>query len=267
MKALSRAIVLGLPLVLLSGPALAGPLKLEIRNGRVTLEARDVPVRDILAEWARLGQTRIENREQVGGAPVTLTLNNVPERDALDILLRAVSGYIAAPRALPVQDASMYDVIFVLAAARPASSQGTGSAQTPAQQQLFRGGRGQTASPGIVRQPGDPGDENADSPMPPGAVLDQMQRLESIRMEQLQQLGVVDSMRSGQVQIQMSPGGQMMQTAPATQQSQPPPYTSKPGMPTAAPGALVPGMPTGVTTAPGATPPTAAKPIKPPGGP
>ena len=33
--------------------ALAGELKLTIANGRVTLIAQDVPVREILAEWAR----------------------------------------------------------------------------------------------------------------------------------------------------------------------------------------------------------------------
>ena len=261
MKALSRAVLLVLPLVLLSGPALAGTLKLEIRNGRVTLEARDVPVRDILAEWARLGQTRIENRERVGGAPVTLTLKDVPEREALDVLLRAVSGYIAAPRSTPVADASMYDVIYVLAAARPASPQGTGSAQTQSQQQLFRGGRGQTVPPGMVMQPNDPADEGADSPMPavmrPGFVMDQ-------------QVPYPGAPGLSQIQIQMSPG-MLMPATPAGQGSQSLPFTGSPGMPTAAPGAVAPGMPTGGTTVPGVTPPstpgTVAKPIKPPGQP
>ncbi|MEP6917534.1 MAG: hypothetical protein ABJC89_17920, partial [Acidobacteriota bacterium] len=39
--------------------AQAGELKLTIGNGRATLIAQDVPLRQILAEWARLGQTTI----------------------------------------------------------------------------------------------------------------------------------------------------------------------------------------------------------------
>ena len=44
-------------------------------NGRVTLVAKDVTVREILAEWARVGQTRIVNAEKLTGGPVTLELD------------------------------------------------------------------------------------------------------------------------------------------------------------------------------------------------
>ena len=59
-----------------------------MQNGRVSLVAKDATVRQILAEWARVGQTKIVNVERVPGGPVTLELTNVPEAQALDVLLR-----------------------------------------------------------------------------------------------------------------------------------------------------------------------------------
>lgn len=99
-----------------------GHLQLSIGNGRVTLIADQVPVRTILAEWARLGQSRIVNAEKVMGAPVTLRLIDVPEEEALDVVLRSASGYLAAPRATPVPNASRFDRIMILATSRPTSA-------------------------------------------------------------------------------------------------------------------------------------------------
>ena len=48
-------------------------------TGRSSLVAKDATVRQILAEWARVGQTRIVNGERIAGGPVTLELTNVPE--------------------------------------------------------------------------------------------------------------------------------------------------------------------------------------------
>ena len=57
---------LALATVLISGcasVASAGDLKLTIDNGRVTLIAQDVPLRQILDEWARIGKTTIVNAD------------------------------------------------------------------------------------------------------------------------------------------------------------------------------------------------------------
>ncbi|HZB25430.1 MAG TPA: hypothetical protein VE379_04830, partial [Vicinamibacterales bacterium] len=81
-----------------ASPAVAQDLKLSMANGRVTLVAQDVPVRQILAEWARIGGTRIVNAEKLVGPPVTLQLIDYPEGRALDVLLRDAAGYMAAPR-------------------------------------------------------------------------------------------------------------------------------------------------------------------------
>lgn len=93
-----------------------------MQNGRVSVVAKDATIRQILTEWARVGQTKIVNVERIPGGPITLELNNVPEATALEVLLRAMSGYIAAPRAVDAANLSRYDRIIVmptLASARP----------------------------------------------------------------------------------------------------------------------------------------------------
>jgi hypothetical protein len=90
------------------------PLRLQISGGRVTLHAQNVPVRTILAEWARIGGAQIVNGDRVAGAPVTLDLEGVPERQALEIILRGVSGYVVAAREPGASGASMYDRIMIL---------------------------------------------------------------------------------------------------------------------------------------------------------
>jgi hypothetical protein len=103
---------------LLPGSASAGELKLSMQNGRVTILADNVPVRQILQEWARVGQTRIVNADKLSGPAITLQLVDALEKDALDILLRSASGYIAAPRPVAVENAAFYDRVTILASSR-----------------------------------------------------------------------------------------------------------------------------------------------------
>lgn len=116
-----------LALVLASAlPAAAQQLKLEISDGRVTLEANAVPLRQILTEWARIGGTKVVGGDKVTGAPVTLKLVNVTERQALDVLLRDVAGFMAAPRlASAPPGASGFDRILILATSSATPSQGS----------------------------------------------------------------------------------------------------------------------------------------------
>jgi hypothetical protein len=89
-------------------------VQLSIHDGRVTLVATNATVRQILTEWARVGQTKIVNVERIPGGPLTLQFTNVSEQEALDILLRSVTGYMAAPRPVQVGNLSRYDRILVL---------------------------------------------------------------------------------------------------------------------------------------------------------
>ena len=103
---------------LVAAVLMAAPLRAEVRismdNGKVTVKANNATVREILAEWARAGHARIINGDRVTGGPITLELTNMPEGQALDIILRSVAGYMAAPRAAADPTASLYDRIMIL---------------------------------------------------------------------------------------------------------------------------------------------------------
>ena len=114
-------------------PAARAEVQLSIRNGRVTILAKDATVRQILAEWARVGKTRIINVERIPGGPITLELKDVPETEALDVLLRTLSGYLAAPRtALTAADASVFDSIVVMPTIAVAAPRTGAPASSPA---------------------------------------------------------------------------------------------------------------------------------------
>lgn len=103
----------------LSTQAAADELKLSMQDGRVTIIANNVPLRQILQEWARVGQAQIVNADKLSGPAITLQLNDVSEKEALDILLRSASGYIAAPRPVAIAGAAMYDRVTIMATSRP----------------------------------------------------------------------------------------------------------------------------------------------------
>ena len=113
-------------------PAFAGELKLSINSGRVTIIATNVPIAQVLQKWARVGQTRIVNGDRIMGPPISVQLVNVSEKEALDIILRSASGYVAAPRAQLVTGTSMYDRIMVMATSiAPPPSSGPVAAAPP----------------------------------------------------------------------------------------------------------------------------------------
>lgn len=117
MQKISRCLIA----VLLAGPvsvAAAGDLQLTLANGRATLIAQDVPLRQILDEWARVGKTTIVNGDKLAGPPMTLQLVDRPEREVLDLLLRSASGYIAAQREVALAGASQFDRVMILPVSR-----------------------------------------------------------------------------------------------------------------------------------------------------
>ena len=172
---------------MLAGPASAAELRLEIANGLVTIVATDTPLRQILAEWARVGGTRFVNAERVAGPPVTLQLQQVPEQQALAILLRSVAGYLAAPRRAGGTGASQYDSVMILATSTPPATPAPAAAAARGQvnplirpnpqleqlEQPTPDDDGKDASEGFIavgsapapRQPTSPG-----FPMPPGNI-------------------------------------------------------------------------------------------------
>jgi hypothetical protein len=114
--------------------ASAGDLTLTLANGRATLIAQDVPLRQILDEWARVGKTTIVNGDKLTGPPMTLQLVDRPEREVLDLVLRSASGYIAAPRGGNLAGASQFEKVMIL----PVSRGPVGMASTPPPTQFGR---------------------------------------------------------------------------------------------------------------------------------
>jgi hypothetical protein len=142
------------------------PLALQISDGRVTLHAQNVPIRTILAEWARVGGAKIVNGDRVAGSPLTLDLEGVPERQAIDIILRSVSGYVLAARDPGAPGASMYDRIMILPTSVAPRN------PTPAATPVFQGAPAGIIRPIVPRQAddqngNDDGDATAITPVNP----------------------------------------------------------------------------------------------------
>ena len=141
--------------------AAAQGVTLEFQDGKVRLNAQNVPVSQILSEWSRRGRTTIVNGERVPGPPVTLELQDVPEQQALDIVLRNVSGYLVAAREAEIAGASTFDRIYIL----PTSSRPTTAAATSPPQAI----QVQDESDDEPLPPNSP--RGANTPVAPGARL------------------------------------------------------------------------------------------------
>jgi hypothetical protein len=97
----------------------AAEVRVTMSGGRVSLLAKNATVGQILAEWAKVGQTKIVNAERAGGGPMTLELTDVPEVEALEIILRSAAGYVLAPRQAETANASRFDRILILPPSAP----------------------------------------------------------------------------------------------------------------------------------------------------
>ena len=139
----------------------AAEVQLTMSGGRVSLSAKNATIGQILAEWANVGQTKIVNAERVGGGPMTLELTNVPEVEALEILLRSAGGYVLAPRHAGPASASQYDRILILPQSTAVSSAPrVATVPPPPPARPFA-----PPQPGqIAFQPPAPADDNADEP-------------------------------------------------------------------------------------------------------
>ena len=100
----------------------ADGVEVAFSNGRVTLGAQDVTVRDILAEWAAAGHTQFIDVDDLMPVPMRLHLIDVPEADALRLLLRNAAGFVAAPRAVAVTGVSTFDRVMIMASSQRAPS-------------------------------------------------------------------------------------------------------------------------------------------------
>ena len=146
MKLYKGGLLLSIMLATPATPAIAGQLRLEMSGGRVTLVAEDVTIGQILDEWARVGQTQVINGDRLSGSPVTLQLTSVPEKLALDVILRSTTGYIAALRRGENLGLSFYERILVLTTNTTGPPPQSIAAPLPSQESQFP-----TRVPGLVR--------------------------------------------------------------------------------------------------------------------
>src|SRR5262245_45158507 len=122
-RIMRKFIGLAAALVALTASTASADVQVSMQNGRVTIVAKDATLRQILTEWARVGQTKIVNVERVPGGPITLELRDLPEDQALKILLRPISGFMTAPRtSVATGSASVFDRIIVLPTLAAASA-------------------------------------------------------------------------------------------------------------------------------------------------
>lgn len=241
--------------VALTSSLASADVKVTLQNGRVSIVAKDATVRQILTEWARVGQTKVVNVERIPGGPQTIELTNVPEAEALDVLLRAISGFIAAPRTTPAAaGASQFDSIVVMPTAAaprpPATASPTPATPTMMPQQMPANTDDDTdderpqapvAMPPGMQPPGVP---------PRGPIFNQFPQPQVVNPQ-----GVAMPQPFNQVQPQV------VQPPPQTQQ---PPAQQPSTQPTAPYGGVaVPGM---VAPAPAQTNPNQTEPMRRPRG-
>jgi hypothetical protein len=134
MNALLRLTATAGLLAVTGSAAYAQQVQLTIKDGRVTLKTENATVRQILDEWTRVGGTKIVNADKAAGQPVSLTLVDVPEREALDTVMRQAAGYAVVERTTEAPNASVFDRILVMARTTPvtqtASTAASASAST-----------------------------------------------------------------------------------------------------------------------------------------
>lgn len=92
-------------------------VSVDVRNGNMTLVATGATLEHILAEWSRVGNVEVTMRgEGLSRAPITLLLRDLTEREALDILLREVGGYLLVARQNPAAGRSAFERILIVPA-------------------------------------------------------------------------------------------------------------------------------------------------------
>jgi hypothetical protein len=92
-----RVLTLALAVMTLTASAATADVRVVIGDGRVVVVAEEATVAEILAEWARVGQTRFVNLDRIASGRVTLDLD-VSEPEALEVLLKDAAGYVATQR-------------------------------------------------------------------------------------------------------------------------------------------------------------------------
>lgn len=99
-------------------------LELKFNDGKVTLVAQGVTVREVMAEWAKQCGCTVQGAERLTGGvfrlPVEFT--DQPEVTALDSLLRSAGGYLLGPKPEGSHGASVYGSVTIFPLTRGTSA-------------------------------------------------------------------------------------------------------------------------------------------------
>lgn len=92
-------------------------------DGRVNLAAQNVPVRDVLAEWARQCGCFIVNADRLPGViDVPVEFAHAAQSDVLASLLRQAAGYVLTPKRSGDRGISNYETIYIVPTSNPVAS-------------------------------------------------------------------------------------------------------------------------------------------------
>lgn len=138
-------------------------------DGNVTLSAKNVTIREILAEWARQCGCYVVNAEKLPGGPIPVPLlfPHQPQGKVLDSLLRTAAGYVLTPQREGSTSRSSFETIYILATSSPVNAGYTAPVSTASAFPLPT-----TGSPEDEIAPVTPmssGPPRPMGPMPPGA--------------------------------------------------------------------------------------------------
>jgi hypothetical protein len=165
-KAFAASLAAGLLLTATVSTQAPGPRQLELsfdQQGRVTLIANNVTLREILAEWARRGGTTIMNLDKLASAPIEypIRFENAPEMEVMMSLLRGVAGKAYVPREVGTAGASRLAIVHLTPTSNASGSVVAAPAMPPVQSTPTRGAPEDEIAPvnrqlGQIPAPGQP---------------------------------------------------------------------------------------------------------------
>jgi len=122
-------------------PPMPRRLELTFNNGKVTLVAQGVTVREIMAEWARQCGCLVQGTDRLtGGSALPMQFEDQPEAAVLESLLRSAGGYLLGPRPPGSRGASIYGSVSVFPVSHGIAAPSYASPSVPIAAPLVTGG-------------------------------------------------------------------------------------------------------------------------------
>jgi hypothetical protein len=150
-------------------------LELKFNNGKVTLIAQSVSVREVMAEWARQCGCIVQGTDRLtGNITMPVQFDDQPEAVVLESLLRSAGGYLLGPRATGSTGASMYGSVAVFPVVRGIAVSSPYSPAAPIAAPLVTGGSPDDEIPPVTpvanpqTPPATPGRPGGPAPGAPG---------------------------------------------------------------------------------------------------